>query len=228
MTIILALLTALWLGILTSISPCPLATNIAAVSFISKRFNSRTQMLLNGILYTLGRTLTYFLLSLLVIGGLFSIPSVSMALQGYIAKLLGPILILVGMFLLDLFPSPSFGNICGDVHTKLVEKGYIGSFLLGALFALAFCPTSAAIYFGAMIPLALDKHSIVGMPVLYGVGTGIPVVVFAVIIAFGFEGIGKAFQNTVKLELWVKRITGALFIMIGIYYVLTHIFGLNF
>lgn len=225
MTFGIELLTALWLGILTSISPCPLATNIAAVSFLSKKFDNRLPTLLNGILYTLGRTLTYFLLSLLIVGGLFNIPFVSMVLQDYIAKLLGPVLILVGMFLLDLLPSPSFGNICGDVHTKLIGKGYTGSFLLGAFFALAFCPTSAAIFFGAMIPLALDKHSIIEMPVLYGIGSGIPVMVFAVLIAFGFKSIGKAFQNTVKLELWIRRLTGALFIMIGIYYILTHIFG---
>lgn len=226
MTFGIELLTALWLGILTSISPCPLATNIAAVSFISKKFDSGFPTLLNGILYTLGRTLTYFLLSLLIIGGLFSIPSVSMVLQDYIAKLLGPILILMGMFLLDLLPSPSFGNICGNIHTKLVGKGYAGSFLLGAFFALAFCPTSAAIFFGAMIPLALDKHSIIGMPVLYGIGTGIPVVVFAILIALGFAGIGKIFHNVIKFELWIRRATGVLFIIIGIYYILTHIFGI--
>lgn len=223
---IFGMLTALWLGVLTSISPCPLATNIAAVTFISKKLGSSIPTLLNGILYTLGRTLTYFLLSLVIISGLFSIPSLSILLQNYIAKLLGPILILAGMVLLDLLPFPSLVSVCGNIHTKLLNKGYAGSFLLGALFALAFCPTSAAIFFGAMIPLALDKHSILGMPVLYGIGTGIPVMVFAILIAFGFNSINKAFQNTIKLELWARRITGVLFIAIGIYYILTHIFGL--
>lgn len=226
MTFYMALLAALWLGILTSISPCPLSTNIAAVSFISKKFNNRIPTLVNGILYTFGRTLTYFLLSALIIGGLFSIPFISMVLQGYVAKLLGPVLILVGMFLLELLKLPPFGSACGGIYTRLAGKGYAGSFLLGAFFALAFCPASAAIFFGAMIPLALDKHSIVGMPVLYGIGTGIPVVVFAILIAFGFAGIDKMFQNTVKVELWIRRATGVLFIMIGIYYILTHIFGL--
>lgn len=225
MTFGIELLTALWLGILTSISPCPLATNIAAVSFISKKFDSQLAALLNGVLYTLGRTLTYFLLSGLIIGGLFSIPSISLFLQSYVAKFLGPVLIIVGMFLLNLLPMPAFGNICGDIHSRLVGKGYIGSFLLGAFFALAFCPASAAIFFGAMIPLALEKHSIIGMPVIYGVGTGLPVMAFATAIALGFRGVGRLFHNVVKFELWIRRVTGVLFIIIGIYYILTHIFG---
>jgi len=227
MTIIFALLTALWLGIMTSISPCPLATNIAAVSFISKRFNSRTQMLLNGFLYTIGRTGTYFVLSLLIIGGLLSIPSLSAILQGYIAKVLGPLLVLVGMFLLDLFSLPAFGNVCGDAHSRLAGKGLWGPFLLGVIFALAFCPSSAAIFFGALIPLALDKQSTIGMPILYGIGTGLPVIIVAFLIAFGFAEVGKLFHNIVKLELWVRRITGGLFIIIGTYYILTHIFGVT-
>lgn len=226
MTLYLALLTSLWLGILTSISPCPLATNIAAVSFISKKFDGKLPILLNGILYTLGRTVTYFALSLLIVTGLFSIPSISAALQIYIAKILGPILILVGMFFLDLLPLPAFGRACGHIHTRLSDKGYLGSFLLGIVFALAICPSSAAIFFGALIPMALEKRSNIAIPVLYGIGTGIPVAVFATLMAFSFKGIGRLFDNLAKFEIVIRRVTGVLFIVIGIYYVLTHIFGI--
>lgn len=219
------LATAAWLGILTSISPCPLATNVAAVSFISKKFTSRTAILLNGLLYTLGRALTYCAVSFIIISGLLTIPSVSIFLQGYIAKLLGPVLILAGMFLLELLKLPSFRNVCGNIHTRLSDKGYVGSFLLGAVFALAFCPSSAAIFFGALIPLAVEQKSNLIMPITYGIGTGIPVIVFATLIAIGFAGIGKVFHNVARLELWVRRITGVLFIVVGVYYVLSHIFG---
>lgn len=219
------LATATWLGILTSISPCPLATNVTAVTFISKKFTSRTAILLNGALYILGRALTYCAVSFIIISGLFTIPSVSIFLQNYIAKILGPVLILAGMFLLELLKLPSFGKVCGNIHTRLSDEGYIGSFLLGAAFALVFCPSSAAIFFGALIPLAIEQKSNLLMPITYGIGTGIPVIVFAALIAIGFAGIGKAFHNVARLELWVRRITGILFIVVGVYYILSHIFG---
>lgn len=219
--------TALWLGILTSISPCPLATNLAAVTFISKKFSSRTAIAINGLLYTLGRTLTYFIVSFVIISGLFSIPSVSAFLQNYMTKILGPLLIIAGMFLLELINLPSFGNACWRIHARLANKGYIGSFVLGSLFAVAFCPSSAALFFGALIPLALGKGSNILMPVTYGIGTGLPVIIFATLIAFGFAGIGRAFHNVAKLEIWVRRITGVLFILVGLYYIFTYIFGVN-
>jgi cytochrome c biogenesis protein CcdA len=152
--------TAVWLGILTSVSPCPLASNIAAVSFISRRITQRNTIFLSGILYTLGRSLTYIVLGILIVKTLVDIPILSDFLQRYINKILGIVLILVGMVLLDLLRIPlSLPPVSENVAKKLAEKGIFGSFPLGILFALAFCPVSAALFFGGLIPLAVTAQS---------------------------------------------------------------------
>ncbi|HUS44549.1 MAG TPA: aromatic aminobenezylarsenical efflux permease ArsG family transporter [Phycisphaerae bacterium] len=216
---------ALWLGILTSISPCPLATNIAAISFIGKRVGSTRHVLLSGLCYTLGRALTYLGIGVLVAAGLLSIPGASNFLQQFVNKLLGPLLILVGMFLLDLISLPIRGTLAGERTRRLAEKGGVaGAGLLGILFALSFCPISAAIFFGSLIPLSLKHESSVVLPCLYGIGTALPVAAFAVLIAFGTRRVGRAFDRLTQIERWARRATGVVFILVGIYYCLTYIF----
>jgi cytochrome c biogenesis protein CcdA len=221
-----ALVTALWLGVLTSISPCPLATNIAAISYIGRRLESRRVVLLAGLLYTFGRVVAYVALGALIIAGLLAIPALSNFLQQYMHQLLGPLLIVAGMFLLELV---SFSKNGGAGAAKLGERaaglGIWGALMLGFLFALTFCPTSAALFFGSLIPLAVERSSRVLMPLVYGIGTALPVVVFAVVIAFSAQALGRAFGVLKKLELWARRITGTLFILIGIYLTLHYVFG---
>ena len=159
------LLTAVWLGILTSVSPCPLATNIAAVSFISRRITQRSTVFLSGILYTLGRSLTYIVLGVLIVKTLVDVPILSDFLQRYINKILGIVLILIGMVLLDLLRIPlSLPSVSENIAKKLVDKGALGSVPLGILFALAFCPVSAALFFGGLIPIAVKAQSGIGLP----------------------------------------------------------------
>jgi cytochrome c biogenesis protein CcdA len=223
----LALLTSLWLGILTSISPCPLTTNIAAISYISRRVASRRFVLLSGLLYALGRTLVYVALSAIVVKSLLSIPTVSMFLQKYMDKIIGPLMIIVGMFLLGLIGFSTKGSSLGDKMKERVDKnGVWGAFLLGIVFAIALCPTSAALFFGSLIPLSLKFSSPILMPAIYGVGTAIPVIVFAIIIAFSAQLLGKAFKKLEQFDIWSRRITGALFILIGIYLSLKYIFNI--
>jgi cytochrome c biogenesis protein CcdA len=225
---LLAALSALWLGILTSISPCPLASNIAAVSFIGKRVSSTPQVLLSGLAYTIGRAVTYLALGALVVAGVLSIPGLSNFLQKYINKILGPILILVGMFLLELIRLNISWSLASDKMQGRVEKaGVLGAGLLGILFALSFCPISAALFFGSLIPLSLKHGSRFLLPSLYGIGTAMPVAVFAVLIAIGAQSLGAAFTKLTQIEWWVRRITGAIFILVGIYYCLVFIFGLS-
>ena len=220
-------LSALWLGILTSISPCPLATNIAAVSFIGRRIGRTRVVLLTGLLYTIGRILTYVVLGILLVTSALSIPQVSHLLQKYMNKILGPVLIFVGMILLELIRINISGPGLSEKMQKRVESyGILGAGLLGIIFALSFCPISAALFFGSLLPLSVKYESGFALPALYGLGTGLPVFLFAVLMAFGAQSVAKAFNKLTQLEWWVRRITGGIFIVIGIYFCLAHIFNI--
>jgi cytochrome c-type biogenesis protein len=220
--------TALWLGILTSISPCPLATNIAAISFIARRVDHPRNVFLTGLLYTLGRTLTYVALGALLVTSVLSAPQASHFLQKYMNQLLGPILILVGMVLLELISTRLPGNACGTgkLQQHAEAWGIWGAALLGIVFALSFCPVSAALFFGSLIPLALQHQSSLSFPLLYGTGSGLPVLLFAVLMAGGMQSVSKAFRRLTQVELWMRRATGGIFIAVGIYYSLAYIFNL--
>lgn len=222
----LASATAFWLGILTSISPCPLATNIAAVSYVGRRVGSTRRVLFSGLLYTLGRTLAYVVLGILVVGAALSIPRISFFLQKYANRLLGPILILAGMVLVELIRIDFSTAAVGEKMQKRVDAlGMWGALLLGVVFALSFCPLSAALFFGSLVPIALRLGSSIILPSVYGVATGLPVLVFAVLIAFGAGRVGQAYNKLVPFEKWARRVTGGVFILVGVYYCLVYIFG---
>ncbi len=220
--------SALWLGILTSISPCPLATNIAAVSYVGKRVGRPSMVLISGLLYTLGRALSYFVVALIVVESLISVPAVSMFLQHRMNQLLGPVLLLVGVLLLDIIPWPWIGRgrgVSAGLRARVDRLGVFGAGLLGLLFALTFCPVSAALFFGSLIPLALRHESSVLLPSLYGVGTALPVVVFSAVIAFAANRVSRAFDVLTRAEPWMRRVTAVLFIVIGGYFCLVYLFG---
>ena len=218
--------TALWLGVLTSISPCPLATNIAAISYISRRADQTRLALLSGVLYTVGRTLTYVVLGVLLTASLLSVPEVSHWLQRSMNRLLGPLLIVVGMFLLELLKLPSGrGSRWAEALRARAEgMGVWGAGLLGILFALTFCPLSAALFFGSLIPLSLSTGSVVLLPALYGIGTAVPVFAFALVISLGATGLGRAFSRVSAFDKWARLITGVVFILVGLYLTLTFVY----
>jgi cytochrome c-type biogenesis protein len=221
--------SALWLGILTSISPCPLATNIAAVSYVGKRVGRPSMVLVSGLLYTLGRMLSYFVVAFIAVESLIFVPSVSMFLQSRMNQFLGPILLIVGVLLLDFIPWPWAGGgrgVSSGLQARVDRLGVFGAGLLGLLFALTFCPVSAALFFGSLVPLAVKYESSVLLPSFYGVGTALPVVVFSAVIAFAANRVGKAFDALAKIEPWMRRITAVLFIFIGAYFCLVYILGL--
>jgi cytochrome c-type biogenesis protein len=213
--------SAFWLGILTSISPCPLATNIAAVSFISRNLGSSKKVLWSGFLYAAGRMLTYVVIAVLAVACLLSLPEASFFLETNMHKIIGPLLIIVGIILLDVIPiSFSASPISSSVQEKAGRWGLWGSGLLGIVFALTFCPLSAALFFGSLIPLAIDGKSAVLMPSIYGLGTALPVVGFALVMAFGAKSIGKIFDKLTQIEKWVRKLTAIAFIGAGIYLLL--------
>jgi cytochrome c biogenesis protein CcdA len=211
--------TALWLGILTSISPCPLATNIAAVSYISRRVENTRLALASGLLYSIGRTLSYLMLGVALSASVLAVPQLSHFLQKYMNMLMGPLLIVVGMFLLEMltFPSGSGTGWGPKLQAHADKLGVWGAGLLGFVFALSFCPTSAALFFGSLLPLAVKSGSPVVYPGIYGIGTSLPVLGFALVIALGAKGLGTAFRRVSVFEMWARRITGGLFIVLGIW-----------
>lgn len=213
-----AVATALWLGVLTSISPCPLATNIAAVSYIARRVDRPRVVLLSALSYSLGRALAYAAVSAVVVLGLLSVPGVSQFLQRYMNKLLGPLLVLVGMYLLGLL-SAGLSTTAGseELRKKAADGGALGALLLGALFALSFCPVSAALFFGSLVPLSLQHGSKVVLPVVYGLGTALPVALLALVATGGTKALGAAMKRVGTFELWARRITGVVFVAVGIY-----------
>jgi len=221
----MSLATALWLGVLTSISPCPLATNIAAISYIGRRVEKPRHVLLSGLLYTLGRACTYVLLGIILVTSLLSAPYVSHVLQKYMNQILGPILILAGMFLLELI-APTFGGseMSDKMRGRIEKMGLGGAGVLGILFALSFCPVSAALFFGSLVPLAVKSGSGIVLPSLYGIGTAVPVVSFAILITLGVSSVGKIFNRIMGIEKLARRITGLVFIGVGIYFSLAYIF----
>ena len=216
--------SALWLGILTSISPCPLATNIAAISFLSKKIIHPKAVLISGFFYTLGRMLSYAVLGFVIISSLLSVPALANFLQKYMNKAFGPLLIVTGLFLMDVFKfnMPSF-SLSQKHQTKLAESGIGGSFVLGLIFALVFCPISAALFFGGLIPLALNNKMGITLPFVYGVGTGLPVLLFAFLIALGVTSLSHWFNRLTKLEYFMHKITGIVFILVGLYYALIYL-----
>jgi cytochrome c-type biogenesis protein len=210
--------TALWLGILTSISPCPLSTNIAAVSYVGRRVGSRRLVLLSGALYTAGRSLVYLVLGAASVWSLMSMVSVSSFLQGTFYRLLGPILIGLGLLLLGVFEFalPSL-EVNDELQNRVDRAGVWGAGLLGVIFALAFCPVSAGLFFGGLVPLAVERSSPLMLPLVYGVGTALPVAFFAVILAVGTGWLGAALDRVQVFEVWARRVTAVVFVGVGIY-----------
>ena len=186
MELVLAIGSACWLGLLTSISPCPLAANIAAISYTSRKVSSVARVLGAGLLYTLGRTVAYVALGALLVQGAMAAPALSHFLQKYMNLFLGPLLILVGMVLLDLLRfKPGVGTGVGAaLQARIENAGVWGAFVLGVILALTLCPVSAAIFFGSLLPIAIDFESGFLLPAVYGAATGVPVLVYALLLAF--------------------------------------------
>ncbi len=222
------ILSAFWLGILTSISPCPMATNLAAVSYIGRQIDSRKRVFLAGFLYTTGRALAYSILGFFLVRSMSSLPLLSHFFQKYMNIILGPVLVLAGMVLLGLISFGSSGGFSAEKIKGSVDRtGIWGAGILGVLFALSFCPASAAIFFGSTIPLAFQLNSSIIIPLFYGIATGLPVMILSGVLALSADRASRIFNKVALFQKWAGRITGILFILIGMYFSLIYIFGLG-
>ncbi|QZT37892.1 aromatic aminobenezylarsenical efflux permease ArsG family transporter [Halosquirtibacter xylanolyticus] len=214
------LLTAFILGLMTAISPCPLATNITAIGFISKDIGSRKRVFINGIVYTLGRAVTYTLIGILFFFGASHL-SIEGVLQEWGEKLLGPLLIIIGLFMLDLFSFriPGIGGVSEKME-KRSQSGLGGVLLLGVVFALAFCPYSGVLYFGMLIPMTISSAGSLYLPAVFALATGVPVIIFAWIIAFSIGSMGTVYNKIKRFEIWFRKVVAVLFVAVGIYHIL--------
>jgi cytochrome c-type biogenesis protein len=213
-------LTAILLGLMTAISPCPLATNITAIGFIGKDIENRNRVFYNGLFYTLGRAISYTLIPLIIFIGADQL-KLSGFFQRYGEKIVGPLLLLIGVFMLDLLRInfPGVSGLTSKLESRK-EWRFIDALLLGMVFALAFCPYSGILYFGMLIPITVASASGLYLPLLFAIATGIPVIVVAWLLAYTVSGIG-GFYNKLKLfEIWFRRVVAVLFIVVGIYYII--------
>src|SRR6056297_370698 len=214
------ILTAFVLGLMTAISPCPLATNITAIGFISKDVEHQKKVFKNGLVYTLGRAISYTLLAVIIFIGADQF-KISGWFQQYGEKILGPLLIIIGLFMLDLIKI-KFPGMSG-LTKRFQENGtnsYWEVLLLGIVFALAFCPYSGVLYFGMLIPMTISSASGLYLPVVFALATGIPVIIFAWLLAYTVSGVGKLYNSLKIFEIWFRRVISVIFIIIGIYYVI--------
>jgi cytochrome c-type biogenesis protein len=214
-------LSALLLGLITAISPCPLATNIAALAYVSRRATERRYAVITGTLYTLGRMFSYSIIGVLIIVAGLEIPGVATFLQDFGEQILGPLLIVIGVIML-IANRLSFslgGGRLSSIGERVANRGMIGGFLLGALFALAFCPYSAVLFFGILIPLALKSTGGVTLPAVYAIGTGLPVLVFGVLISLGVARISTWLNAVTRAEKIIRVAVSVIFIGVGIYLV---------
>jgi cytochrome c biogenesis protein CcdA len=210
--------TALWLGLLTSISPCPLATNLAATAFLSRRVESRKRAVAGTLAYTLGRVAAYVAIAGLLAAGLASAPGISQGLQRWMSPVLGPLLILTSMVLLGLISLPFQSSFTSQTSAeKWASRGLAGELVLGFLFALSFCPVSAALFFGSLIPLALGNGRIALPVTLYGIGTAAPVAGFALVMIFSTRAASRLAGGVGRLQPWILKGTGGLLLAAGLY-----------
>lgn len=214
-----SVLTAFILGLMTAISPCPLATNISAIGFISRNIENRRRVFLQGLVYTLGRAIAYTGLGIILFFGASKM-KVTLLFQGWGEKLLGPLLIIIGLFMLDVIHVrlPAFHGLTDKIgeHSK---RSYWGTLLLGVVFAMAFCPYSGVLYFAMLIPMTIASVGGLYLPIVFAIATGLPVIIFAWLLAFAVGNVGELYNQIKTFERWFRRVVAVLFILVGLWYV---------
>ena len=221
----LPFLSAFILGIMTAISPCPLATNITATAYISKEIDNKLNIFLNGLIYTAGRAFSYTLLGVILFLGASKF-HIARFFQSNGEKYIGILLLIIGILMLDFINMGRFSlnNFTDRFTSRLKLSSFGGSFILGSLFALAFCPYCGVLYFGMLIPMTLTAKFGVMLPLIFAIATGLPVIVIAYFIAYSISSVGS-FYNRVKIfELWFRRVVAALFILGGFYFIAIYFF----
>ena len=213
------IISAFLLGLLTAISPCPLATNITAIAYISRDITNKRKVFISGLVYTLGRAVSYTALGLLLFFGASQF-EVAGFFQKYGERFIGPLLIVIGLFMLYLIriKIPGISGLSQKLGEKAQGGNFWGVLLMGVAFALAFCPYSGVLYFGMLMPMTVSSASGLYLPVVFALGTGLPVIIVAYLIAFTVSGVSNFYSRVKTFELWFRRVVAVLFIGVGLYY----------
>ena len=215
------LVAAFSIGLLMTFSPCPLATNITAIAFISRKIGDSKHTLLVGTLYALGRMASYIGLTALIVYAGLNIQAISLFLQEYGEKLIGPFLVVMGILMLEIVDIPVMGGRgwLQKIELYLGEKGYLGAFLLGVIFALALCPFAAVLFFGMLIPIALKTGDAIIVPAVFAIATALPVIIISLVLTQGVNRVSGMMASVQKMEKWIKWAVAAVFIIVGMYYI---------
>jgi cytochrome c biogenesis protein CcdA len=221
-------IAAFFIGLMMAISPCPMATNITAIAYISKKLEKGKKTLAVGLFYALGRTVTYVAIAAFIVWFGLNMQAISFILREYGEKLLGPLLILIGVVMLDIFKInlPKGSSKLNEIKEKLSKEGFVGSFILGAVFSLAFCPFSAVLFFGMLIPLAINSSDAIVIPAVFAMATSLPVIIFSLILVYSVSTLSSVVNQVQTFERWMRRIVSIVFILVGVYYTVSVTFGM--
>jgi len=223
----ISLVAAFFIGLMTAISPCPMATNITAIAYVSRRIGNSEHTLLVGLLYTAGRAFAYAALASLIVYVGLNTQQIALLLQSYGEKILGPLLFLIGLVMLEVVTLGFLkggGTKINGVREKLADRGYAGAFLLGMIFALSFCPFSAVLYFGMLIPLALKTNDGLIVPSVFGIATGLPVILSSMLLVKSVSMLGRVMHKVQLFERIMRKFVGAVFVLVGLYYTFVALF----
>jgi MFS family permease len=218
-------LYALLLGLLTAISPCQLATNIAAVAYISKDIDNKRRIFSNGLFYTLGNMIGYTTIGLILFFGASKF-QISHLLVANGKKIMCLLLIIVGLVMLDFIKIkiPAWGRYLESFRNHSNGGSRLNATLLGVIFAITFCPYNAVLFFGMLIPLTIASISGLYLPVVFSIASGFPVIVIAYLLAFSISGIGNFYHKIKLFQIWLNRLVAIVFIAVGLYFVYLYYF----
>lgn len=214
------ILSAFVLGLMTAISPCPLATNITATAYISKNISDKRKVFLSGVIYSLGRAFSYTVIGIVLYFGASQF-KVDMFFKQNGEKFLGPLLLIMGLFMLNVIKMDFIGKsgFTDKLAEKFKDKGFLGSFLIGVIFALAFCPYSGWLFFGALIPMTISSADGLYLPIVFAFGTGLPVIIFTYLLAFTVGKVSTFYKKITKVEKVMRKVAGVVFVLAGLYYI---------
>ena len=215
------LIASFFIGLMMAISPCPLATNITAIAYVSRKIENSRHTLLVGFLYTAGLMATYVSIASLIVYTGLKTQGIALFLQRYGGQLLGPLLVFIGLVMLEVIKLDFIKMPSGTHKIKedLANRGYLGGFLLGVVFALAFCPFSAVLYFGMLIPLAMQNGDGLLIPAVFAFATGLPVIIASFLLVLGVGKLAAVLHKVQTFENWMRKLVAVVFIFVGIYYI---------
>jgi len=221
-TINIPLVSALLFGLIGATAPCQLSTNVAALAFLSRGVSNPSRVWGQTLAFVVGKVTVYLLVGGAVVALGLQISQFSgtaIPVVVFARRALGPLLVVVGLFLLGVLKTQF--TLGGRFSAWLEEKagrrqGLIPAYLLGVAFSFTFCPTLFWLFFGLTIPLAIASPGGLLFPGVFAMGTALPVLALAALLTSGVVGVRETVKRFKAADVWIQRVVGGLFILIGI------------